>query len=89
MNSERDFWLQVRRGLSTVAHAADAERMHDPMWAEITRGLNIAVRAIERRWHMPRSSIRTIGQIEEQQLEPPSETLARSEEGIEQAHAIQ
>ena len=86
MKDERDFWIQVRRGLSIVTHSVDAERARDPMWAEFTRGMNIAVRAIEVRWRLPHSSIRTIGQLTPN--EPPSETLARSEERIGQSDAV-
>jgi len=85
MRDEREFWIQVRRGLSIVTHSIDAERARDPMWAEFTRGMNIAVRAIEVRWHLPHSSIRTIGVP----TEPPAEPLARSEERIGQSDAIQ
>jgi hypothetical protein len=80
MTDEREFWIQVRRGLSIVTHAIDDERASDIFWATVLRGLNIVVRAIEVRWRLPRSSIRTIGLITP---EPPAEPLARSSsEGI-------
>lgn len=86
MMNEREFWIQVRRGLSIISHSADSERLRDPMWAEFTRGINIAVRAIEHRWKLPHSSIRTIGQLTSN--EPPAEPLARSIERIGQTDAV-
>jgi hypothetical protein len=85
MTDEREFWIQVRRGLSIVTHAIDAERAQDQFWATILRGLNIVVRAIEVRWRLPHSSIRTIGNP----TEPPAEPLARSEERIGHQDAVQ
>ena len=75
MNDEREFWIRVRRGLSIVTHAIDAERASDPFWAAVLRGLNIVVRAIEVKWRLPHSSIRTIGQPI---TEPPDSPLAQS-----------
>lgn len=72
---DREFWIRVRRGLSIVTHAIDAERASDPFWATVLRGLNIVVRAIEVKWRLPHSSIRTIGQPE-----PPASPLAQSSE---------
>lgn len=72
MKDEREFWIRVRRGLSIVTHAIDAERARDPFWATVLRGLNMVVRAIEIRWRLPHSSIHTIGH----QPEPPAEPSA-------------
>ena len=85
MKDEREFWIQVRRGLSIVTHAIDDERADDVFWLTILRGLNIVVRAIEVRWRLPHSSIRTIGIP----TEPPAVPLARSEERIGQSDAVQ
>ena len=85
MKDEREFWIQVRRGLSIVTHAIDDERADDVFWLTILRGLNIVVRAIEVRWRLPHSSIRTIGIP----TEPPAEPLARSEVRIGQSDAVQ
>lgn len=85
MRDEREFWIRVRRGLSIVTHAIDAERQQDPFWAAVLRGLNLVVRAIEVRWKLPHSSIATIGQPPE----PPVDPLARSsEEGIGHPDAV-
>lgn len=87
MRDEREFWIQVRRGLSIVTHAIDAERTADDyFWRTVLRGLNIVVRAIEVRWRLPHSSIRTIGQLTP--TEPPAEPLARSIERIGQTDAV-
>jgi hypothetical protein len=86
MKDEREFWIQVRRGLSIVTHAIDAERAQDQFWLTVLRGLNIVVRAIEIRWRLPRSSIHTIGQITPN--EPPAEPLARSVERIGQTDGL-
>jgi len=72
---DRDFWIQVRRGLSIVTHAIANEKSGDPFWGAILRGLNIVVRAIEVKWHLPRRSFRTIGQT---LPEPPVLPLAQS-----------
>ena len=87
MKDEREFWIQVRRGLSIVTHAIDSERAQDQFWLTVLRGLNIVVRAIEVRWRLPHSSIRTIGLVEP--TEPPAVPLARSEERIGQSDAVQ
>jgi len=85
MRDEREFWIQVRRGLSIVTHAIDSERAQDHFWQTVLRGLNIVVRAIEVRWRLPHSSIRTIGQP---LPEPPVDPLARSTERIGQENAV-
>ena len=82
---EREFWIQIRRGLSIVTHAIMRYQRNDPFWRIMLRGFNIMIRAIEVRFHLPRTSIRTIGQPE-----PPSDvTLAQSNspEGIE-SHGV-
>lgn len=86
MKDEREFWIRVRRGLSIVTHAIDANRASDPFWHEFGRGLNICVRAIETRWRLPHSSIQTLGQ---QPPEPPAlEPLAQPSERIGHTDAV-
>ena len=88
MKDEREFWIRVRRGLSIVTHAIDAERASDPFWAAVLRGLNIVVRAIEVKWRLPHSSIRTLSG--QSITEPPGEPLAQpSDERIGHTDAIQ
>lgn len=78
MNDDREFWLQIRRGLGIVSATVRDKHMGDPFWDEFLRGVNIAVRAIEREWKLPHSSIRPIGQPVST-TEPPSlPTLAQS-----------
>ena len=79
---DREFWIQIRRGLAIVTRAIAVHKRGDPFWRAVLRGFNIVVRAIELRWHLPHTSIRTIGQT---LPEPPSDvTLAQSStEGIE------
>jgi len=86
MKSERDFWIQVRRGLSIVTHAIADQYPNDTFWRTVLRGLNVVVRAIEMRYNLPRRSYRTIGQV---LPEPPAQPLARNiNEGIEQSDAV-
>lgn len=85
MRDEREFWIRIRRGLSIVTHAIDADRQRDPIWAAMLKGLNTVVWAIEVRWKLPHSSIHTIGQSPE----PPVSPLARSsDEGIGHTDAV-
>jgi len=80
LRDERDFWIQIRRGLSIVTHAIANEKMDDPFWRTILRGLNIVVRAIEVKWHLPRRSFRTIGQtLPELPATPLAQTSTEAE----------
>ena len=78
--NERDFWIEMRRGLRTTIAAIDhGQSQSDEFWQEVRHGLVITARAIEYRYRLPVGSRAPIGT---QTLEPPATPLAQSTERI-------
>lgn len=74
--------MQVRRGLLTVIAAIADDAPQERFYGEMAYGFGKVVKAIEYRYHFPRSSRVPLGHNETLQAlvaqEPPAEPLAQS-----------
>lgn len=79
--NEREFWIQVRRGLITVVAAIADGAPDEPFWNEVTEGFAVAVRAIDSRYQLPPSTRVPYGEgaiLGTFTTEPPARPLAHA-----------
>lgn len=54
--TEREFWIQMRRGLITVIAAISDGAPRQPFWDQVANGFGMVVLAIDNRYDLPHST---------------------------------